>query len=319
MLALVTLLVYYILLPIVIILGLVVIVCVLDHHLVVKPIQDKAVKLQNEEDNNKNGFSQDKVLKLGKVDAIVIGSGLGGLTTAGLLARRGKKVLVLEQHDVAGGCTHTFTTKQTNGAHEKVGGYEYDTGLHYVGGDVGIKSSPFGFLFYVITQGYLKWTKLGASFDKASISPILSSQRVPKQSSGSGSVDTGATAQDQAQEGYDFCEDTDSGYIQAFSEKFPDANPENFKKMNNLYRWIEIIMPIYSTLKMMPLWLYNIVGVAVNFFLLPLIGTSTYDMMKTCTTDSQLMGVMTYCYGDYVSIRSDLGMVFGCCIVCALY
>ena len=42
-------------------------------------------------------------------DVIVIGSGIGGLVTAALLAKAGKKVLVLEQHYVAGGFTHTFT------------------------------------------------------------------------------------------------------------------------------------------------------------------------------------------------------------------
>ena len=35
-------------------------------------------------------------------DAIVIGSGLGGLTTAALMAKAGKKVLVLERHYTAG-------------------------------------------------------------------------------------------------------------------------------------------------------------------------------------------------------------------------
>jgi all-trans-retinol 13,14-reductase len=58
------------------------------------------------------------------VDAVVIGSGMGGLTCAAMLARGGKRVLVLEQHDVAGGCTHTFEDR----------GYEFDTGLHYIGG-----------------------------------------------------------------------------------------------------------------------------------------------------------------------------------------
>ena len=45
------------------------------------------------------------------LDAIVIGSGIGGLSAAALLSKVGQRVLVLEQHDVAGGCTHTFADK----------------------------------------------------------------------------------------------------------------------------------------------------------------------------------------------------------------
>ena len=41
----------------------------------------------------------------------MIGSGIGGLSVAALLSKVGQKVLVLEQHDVAGGCTHTFADK----------------------------------------------------------------------------------------------------------------------------------------------------------------------------------------------------------------
>ena len=49
----------------------------------------------------KQGFAQSKLPE--NVDAIVIGSGIGGLTTAAILAKAGRKVLVLEQHDQAGG------------------------------------------------------------------------------------------------------------------------------------------------------------------------------------------------------------------------
>jgi hypothetical protein len=34
------------------------------------------------------------------LDVIVIGSGIGGLSLAGLLSKQGRRVLVLEQHDI---------------------------------------------------------------------------------------------------------------------------------------------------------------------------------------------------------------------------
>ena len=49
---------------------------------------------------------------------IVIGSGISGMTTSALLAKAGKRVLVLEQHDQAGGCCHSFVEK----------GFEFDSG-----------------------------------------------------------------------------------------------------------------------------------------------------------------------------------------------
>lgn len=64
-------------------------------------------------------FSAEKVPK--DLDTIVIGSGMGGLSCAAMLARMGKRVLVLEQHTVAGGSTHSFEFK----------GYKFDSGLHY--------------------------------------------------------------------------------------------------------------------------------------------------------------------------------------------
>ena len=45
------------------------------------------------------------------LDAIVVGSGPGGLVTAAIMAKAGKRVLVLEQHDQAGGTFHTFIDK----------------------------------------------------------------------------------------------------------------------------------------------------------------------------------------------------------------
>lgn len=56
-------------------------------------------------------------------DTIIIGSGVGGLAAAICLARAGQKVLVLEQHYVPGGWSHSFT----------LGGQRFSPGVHYVG------------------------------------------------------------------------------------------------------------------------------------------------------------------------------------------
>ncbi len=57
-------------------------------------------------------------------DVLIIGSGLGGLTTAAYLAACGKRPLVIEQYDTAGGSSHVFRRR---------GGYEFDVGVHYLG------------------------------------------------------------------------------------------------------------------------------------------------------------------------------------------
>lgn len=56
--------------------------------------------------------------------AIIIGSGLGGLQCAYILAKQGYKVTVLEKHCQTGGCLQTFQR----------GGRKFDSGFHYVGG-----------------------------------------------------------------------------------------------------------------------------------------------------------------------------------------
>ncbi len=60
-------------------------------------------------------------------DAIVIGSGLGGLSAAASLCAAGTRTLVLEGHYVAGGNSQVFRRKH------KGMEYEFDVGIHYIG------------------------------------------------------------------------------------------------------------------------------------------------------------------------------------------
>lgn len=91
----------------------------------------------------------------GHYDAIVIGSGIGGMTTAACLSKQGKKVLVLEQHYTAGGFTHAYARN----------GYEWDVGVHYIG-EVGSRKSLTRQLFDFISDGQLQWAPMDKNYDR---------------------------------------------------------------------------------------------------------------------------------------------------------
>ena len=78
---------------------------------------------------------------------------MDSLYCAALLAKTGKRVVVLEQHYVAGGCTHAF--------HDQ--GYEFDTGLHYVG-----RMEKYKELLDLVTgrgARCVEWAKMGKKED----------------------------------------------------------------------------------------------------------------------------------------------------------
>ncbi|MEO1250883.1 MAG: NAD(P)/FAD-dependent oxidoreductase [Pseudomonadota bacterium] len=91
-------------------------------------------------------------------DAIVIGSGMGGMAAAGALARTGHKVLLLEQFEKLGGLTHSFSR----------GDFRWDPGVHYLSGyapdepdrkvldwlcDTPLELAPIGSVFDVLHIG----------------------------------------------------------------------------------------------------------------------------------------------------------------------
>ena len=94
----------------------------------------------------------------GDYDAIVIGSGIGGLASAAMLAKHGgKKVLVLERHYTPGGYTHAFHRP----------GYDWDVGVHYIG-DVA-PGSTVRKVFDDISDSRIQWADMGEVYDRVII------------------------------------------------------------------------------------------------------------------------------------------------------
>ena len=93
-----------------------------------------------------------------KYDVIVIGSGLGGLVCARQLAKQGRSVLVLERQAQPGGCLQNY----------RRGDFEFDTGLHYVGGMA--EGQPLHEAFEQLGLMRLPWVRLDADgFDRITI------------------------------------------------------------------------------------------------------------------------------------------------------
>ena len=91
-------------------------------------------------------------------DIIVIGSGLGGLVCARQLAKQGRSVLVLERQSQPGGCLQSY----------RRGDFEFDTGLHYVGGLA--EGQPLHDAFEQLGLMRLPWVRLDADgFDRITI------------------------------------------------------------------------------------------------------------------------------------------------------
>ncbi|XP_077979098.1 all-trans-retinol 13,14-reductase-like [Glandiceps talaboti] len=217
--------------------------------------------------------ARDRVIKQGFVakkvpddlDAIVIGSGMGGMAVAALMAKTGKKVLVLEQHDQAGGCCHTYVDK----------GYEFDVGIHYVG------HMNEGHIdrFYIdqLTNGQLQWARLDEPYDTVIIGETGKEKYFPIYSG-------------------------KERYRQGLIDKFPNEVKaiDKFLERIDEYRKIDKAGAI---VKMVPLWLVNLaistglINLITPYFKLAL--RTTQSVIEELTDDKDLQTVMAYNFGDY--------------------
>lgn len=92
-----------------------------------------------------------------KYDVVIIGSGLGGLVSASILAREGYSVCVLEKNNQYGGNLQIFVRDKSI----------FDTGVHYIGG-LEKGQNLYKYFTYLGIMDELKLKKMDVHFDKIS-------------------------------------------------------------------------------------------------------------------------------------------------------
>ena len=192
-------------------------------------------------------------------DAIVIGSGIGGLTAAVLLGREAaKRVLVLERHYTAGGFTHTFHRP----------GYEWDVGLHYVG-QVGDTRSPIRRAFDSVTGGAVQWEPMAAVYDRVIV--------------GGRCFDLVAG---------------EEAFRESLRQSFPAetaAIDRYLAAVRACNRW----STLYSAEKAIPAPLASLAGGLMRAPHLRWARRTTREVLGSITGNPELMGVLTGQWGDY--------------------
>jgi all-trans-retinol 13,14-reductase len=204
-------------------------------------------------------------------DVIVIGSGIGGLTTASLLAQRNFKVLVLEQHTICGGCCHAF----------KSGGYRFGTGIHYVGGVKGPGLAKSVLDSITFEDDPLQWDPLPTNFDTLVLGTPPSDARR-----------------------YEFVSGGSRAQKQHLKDQFP---PEDHEAIDEYYNLVHAAAKSWRNaiaLKFLPLWLTKVLTRTGLYKLLDggmhKYATMTImDVVNSLTDNKDLRAAMCYNWGDH--------------------
>ena len=195
-----------------------------------------------------------------RFDVVVVGSGIGGLTAGVLLAKHaGRRVLVLEQHYVAGGFTHSFARP----------GYDWDVGVHYLGGELLDGDHPSRRLFDELTGGAVEFADMGSVVDRIVIGDDVYDYR------------SGVTAwKQQLIEYFPGEADAISGYV-------------------DLVKRVSASTRTYALSKVVPGGPGGLAGSRLGRDFRGLAGRTTGEVLADLTDDTRLRAVLAGQFGDY--------------------
>ena len=174
-------------------------------------------------------------------------------------------MLVLEQHDQAGGCCHTFIDKD----------YEFDTGIHYIGEMA--EGTSTRVLADQLTEGRLDWTKLEDTFDTVVLGSGDHKREFP--------VPSGKGAGEKS-----------------LCERFP-GEEKGIRKYFELVREVaQSAGVLLGVMKLAPRWFTKLLvwsGLLKRWFPVEVLGMSLQEVLDSHFSDPDLKAVLAYAFGDY--------------------
>ena len=197
------------------------------------------------------------------IDVIVIGSGIGGLSCAAYLSKVGKKVLVLEQHYIAGGCCHVFDEK----------GVEHETGIHYIGNIEKRKQ-----ILDLITEKPIEWCKMGEHEER-----------------------NGAYDEIFIEDQHYLFRAGEENFIKDLSNRF-EGEEENIRDYIKLVNKVAKKDLFFSIKIIRSFWIRKILKLYLKYWdkdYYKYVNTSAYDVIRTFTKNEDLIAVLGGQFGDY--------------------
>lgn len=196
---------------------------------------------------------------------------MGGLSTASLLSQCGKKVLVLEKHDRAGGSAQIF----------KMNGFEFDVGLHYVGE----LDTELGVVMDTVFEGRVAWKMLDDPYDTVAIYNDGDSKKYP--------IRKGDNRVNDLYRYFPNDSDAVTSYLDTAKELAADK----------ILMLVYTLMPRWLYNLIVKFDLHNDSG----YF--KLVSKTVESYLKSLTNNKDLQTVLSYNYGDFGDFPSKASIL----------